>query len=976
MIRTLLWKEYRDQRLFALLLVGIAGGLVALVPFAAPMLKIPSQDVIAVQQGVLILFAVLCGVVSGALHWSAERENGTEAFLDMMPVPRSTLWRTKTVYAIAQWALQMIVLGAIALGLYLSDSNDSFEMAITVLALSALSLSVTIATSAWSRTVLGAIGRAIPLGLFVPYAGVLVFVVAIRMLYFNVSSVFADGTTTSITLGTIWTLAVLAVPLYASYRRITAVDRARGLLVDHAASPGRRAFMTAWSLASHDIRSLAWPVGVLLAATAFLAGQEPNLAWLLLGSLLGAWLGVSVTDDEKHGGAFKLWADQRLPVGRLWSVKVLHRLLLLLLSCVAIVIVVASGIFLKLQANGMQANRSFATIWTTSLASVTRPWTLMFLGPLFGLGAGLVFALITPKKVISILGAGLAALALTVFWLPMVGSGGIRLWQWLGVPIGLAVTARVLVWPWAAGRLSTRATLAGLVVPMLAIAGYWYGVEKARIAAVPYLGPLFDEEKFQSVMKSTQAAQAGDRLNEVASEIMALRDNAVLIQNQAVMGVIVEGSTVVRAPLGRPSLTVFQEEMKLAFSHGLKGIKPEVRKAFDEMLDSGWVAKIEALAAADVEYANLGTIDFSSGVYLGYEKRWSVQLAGEMLLIDALRKEEAGDAAGALARIDQALRVSRWIGRRVPAQFHYASSSLNFSALKTHDFWRTRRTSQADVDLLRQANAMLERHRTRSESEEDMLKSQYLSMKSSASDTRGMMREWMSRYDFRNGGETWASLSQHLWSIATGTDFETLRRQRLSDLWIAGYLKSARTDHLTLHRLASVHGLNPNPGYFNRVRYRNFGDWVSPTIEIPSPAENQADWERAATLVHSDIYFRNGMLYWSNRSTRDIARKKAIFEMIELANTLQAHRILHGDWPKSLAQLEAPGFGPVPNSPLTGMPYIYEVSEKGVALKAPDVFPAEKPPHAGNFIDLAFSGRRYALQFEIPSFEVNPAKVR
>jgi len=302
--------------------------------------------------------------------------------------------------------------------------------------------------------------------------------------------------------------------------------------------------------------------------------------------------------------------------------------------------------------------------------------------------------------------------------------------------------------------------------------------------------------------------------------------------------------------------------------------------------------------------------------------------------------------------------------------FHYPSASLNTSALKTHDFWRSRRTSKADVDLLRQANAILERHRTRSESDEDMLKSQYLSMRSSASDTQGMMDEWLSRFDIQKGNETWTGLSAHIWAAATGTEFETRRRQRLYDLWIAGFLKSARTDHLTLHRLALAHGNNLSPAFFYGERYFNFGDWVSPTLDNPSPVENQADWERTAALVHQDIFFRNGVMPYSARTTRDIARKKAIFEMIELINALQAHRLLHGDWPNSLAKLDAPGFGPVPDNPQTGMPYIYEVSEKGIVLKAPDVFPVEKPPSAGNFFENAFSGRRYALVFEIPSFEV------
>ncbi len=972
MIRTLFWKEFREQRLFALLLVGFAGLFVALVPIAAPMLSIQGQNVIAVQQVVLILFALLCGFVSGALHWANERETGTETFLDMMPVSRSALWRTKTVYAITQWALQMVVLGAIALGLYLSDSNDAFEMAVTVFALSALALTLTIATSAWSRTVLGAIGRAIPFGLFVPYAGTLIFVVVTRLLFVNVSLVFADGSRTTFALGTIWTLFVLAVPLWFSYRRITAVDRARGLLADHAASPGQRAFMTAWKLAAHDVRTLAWPAGVLLAATCLLGTQEPNLAWLLLGSLLGAWLGVSVTDAEKEGSAFKLWADQRLPVGTLWSVKLLHRLMLLV-CCAAIVVIVAGGMLLKIQISGGQPYRWFAALWTSTLASVTPPWTLMLLGPLFGLGAGLLFALITPKRVISILGAGLAALALTLLWLPMVGSGGIRLWQWLGVPLMLAATARALVWPWAAGRLSSRAALAGLLLPILGIAGYWFGVEFARVAAVPKLTPLIDESAFMSVMRTTQASQAGDRLSEVASEVLSLRNEAVFIPNPiaGMSAGMLERSEVKQAPMGRPSMQVFQEQTRLAMSQGLKAANPQVRKAFEKILDADWVRKIEALAAADVEYANLVSIDTSTGISSGHEKLWLINLAGEMLLIDAIRKDEAGDAAGALARIDQSLRMTRWLRRRLPFQFSMSSESLTSATFQSFDLWRSRRTSKADVELLKQANAMFDRHVARSESEEDRILAEYFYTKTITTDSRNVIESLLSRFDIRIRDESWSSLSSLIWSTAIGTRFEAERRQRLNDYGLAGYLASARTDHQTLYRLSQAHGRALDPGYFFGESYFNHGDWVSPELKNPTPEENQAAWQRYAGLIHRDIYFRYDNTPFLRRTTRDIARRKAIYDMIRLENTLQAHRILHGDWPKSLAELDAPGFGPAPKNPMTGEPFVYAQSPKGVVLKAPDLFPTEvNKSISANGVEIFFSGRRYALEFEIPSFEV------
>lgn len=968
MIRTLFWKEYREQRLFALLLVAIAGGLVALAPFAAPMLKIPAQDVIAVQQGVMILFAILSGVVSGALHWAAERENGTETFLDMMPVPRAALWRTKTAYAIGQWGLQMAVLGAVALFFGLFDSNDAWQMGFMILVLSAFWLTVSVATSAWAGTVLGSVGRAVPFAIVLPLAGGMIFELFTRILAFRFSPNFRSNPWITATLAVLWALTLLAIPLGISFRKLTAIDRARGSRVDHIASPGRRAFMTAWSLAMHDVRSLAWPVGVLLAATGLLAGQEPILAWLLFGSLLGAWLGVSVTDAEKHGGAFKLWADQRLPVGVLWSVKSLHRLVLLTFCCLAALLIVASFSFVQFQTSNRFANSSSSVRLAIAIGTVTPPWTLVLIGPLFGLGAGLVFPLITPRKVISLFGAGLAAQALTIFWMPMVGSGGLRLWQWLGVPLGLAATARVLLWPWVSGRLSTRATLAGLFVPVLGISGYWYGVEQARIAIMPKLEPLVDESAFMAPLRSTQAAQAGDRLNEVASEVLSLRDEAIFLPRPSGM---MGSSDIAPAKLGKPVLNVFQTGLYHALSHGLKDAAPEVTEAFDHVLAGEWVAKIDALSADDVEYATLGPIELRNGSYDGYEKRHMIMFAGEMLLIDAIRREEAGNPEGALERIDQAFRISRLIGRRCPSMFMQIPRGLNRAALMTLDHWRDGRTSKGDLEALKQANAIIDRHLARQDSPEDQIKTDYLSHRTFESISRNLIRMLRLDDSARKITGVWTDLSVHLWTTAIGIEPEAQRRQRIDDQWFGGLIASARTDHQTLFRFSEANGNPLSRDFFFGRRYYNFAEWVTPMVSNPTPERNLADWNRFAATLRQDIAHANGAFpYHYGYLSRDIARNRAIFELRNLAATLRAHRILHGDWPKSLAEIDAPGFEPVPNNPMTGAPYVYEVTATGIVLKAPDPFPTAKNPKPRESFDMSGGGQRYALEFEIPSFVV------
>jgi ABC-type transport system involved in cytochrome c biogenesis permease component len=965
MNRALIWKEYREQRLTSFVLPAIAAALVAVLPLAAPSIGIPTTEILSVRQGVLILFAVLCGIVGGAQHWAADIENGTLPFLDMMPVPRARLWFAKTIYAVAQWGLQMIALAVIALvAAAIPFEDHGLSSAAAVLGMSALLLSVNVATSAYAKTVLGAIGRSVPFGIFLPVAGLIAIDVVMNTLRFRANLEHTAASAISVGFGILMISMMLIVPLAISYRHVSAVDRSRGGEgIVRTESPRMRAFRAAWGLAMHDTRSMALPLAVLMAPNFFLATSEPVLAWLFTGSLIGAYLGLTVTDAEKQGGAFKLWGDQRLPVGTLWGVKVLHRLMILMGCFLVILLTVAGAMFFLSQASGNVINRSFAVRWASAVA-VASPYSFLpLIGHLFGFGAGLVFPLITPKKILALFGAALTGLTATIFWLPMIGSGGLTKMQWVGVPLVFAITARVLVWPWAVGRLNTRTTLAGLVLPLLAVAGYWYGVEQARIAAVPKVGPILDEAAFMSVMNTTQASQAGDQLKEVISEVATLRDQVVRQVNET------RNYGEVDAGWGKVVVNRFQSALEQASKEGIGSVPEDARKALDHILSGSWVAKIDALTAADVEYANLGPITGDRYEPNWYDGRRTVLgLAGEMLLIDALIKDQAGDAAGALDRIDQAFRVSRWLGHRVAYPNSFAAAGVTNMAIQTLNYWMEGRTAKGDVDLLRKANALIERHLSRSESAEDRMKSEYFATKQSIEDSRNLMREFVLAGPEEKGRGTWGDLSVAIWSSAIGIEPEVERRRRIYDLWVAGYIASARTDHATLFAMEQARGSYRDKAYFYGVLAYNHFDWVTPLVPNPSPERNEEEWRNMTSLGRRDVFF-NQIAYRNIGSMgRDTARKLAFFKLMELANMLRAHRLTHGEWPKTLADLKAEGFGPVPGNPMTGQPFIYSVGENAIILKAPDLFETVRKTPIRKGFSYQGNGQRFELEFEIPTF--------
>ncbi|MCY2934338.1 MAG: hypothetical protein NT172_09285, partial [Planctomycetota bacterium] len=82
MIHSIFWKEFREQRLIAGFLPIFAALIVLVSPLLAQSLTLSANDLTAIHQTVLIMFALGCGLVTGAQHWAAEKEAGTLVLLD------------------------------------------------------------------------------------------------------------------------------------------------------------------------------------------------------------------------------------------------------------------------------------------------------------------------------------------------------------------------------------------------------------------------------------------------------------------------------------------------------------------------------------------------------------------------------------------------------------------------------------------------------------------------------------------------------------------------------------------------------------------------------------------------------------------------------------------------------------------------------------------------------------------------------
>src|SRR5262249_54720758 len=69
-----------------------------------------------------------------------------------------------------------------------------------------------------------------------------------------------------------------------------------------------------------------WPLAAGLAVVAVVTGPlflvEPIATWWIAAMFIGVLMGVGTLGDEQYYAAFRLLADQRLPLGRLWLFKV------------------------------------------------------------------------------------------------------------------------------------------------------------------------------------------------------------------------------------------------------------------------------------------------------------------------------------------------------------------------------------------------------------------------------------------------------------------------------------------------------------------------------------------------------------------------------------------------------------------------------------------------------------------------------
>jgi ABC-type transport system involved in multi-copper enzyme maturation permease subunit len=487
MIRAIVWKELREQGLIALTLVVLGGGLiVAAHAFAdPPSTNAAPTDIVrflGIGQLATLMLAVTAGMVCGGAVFAAEREAATFSYLDSLPAYRSQIWHGKLIagFGLALGQIVLLVgLGA-ALGLVPSIGR---ALAVTLYALLAFVWGMFGSTTA--RTTLGSVGIAIPAASITAF-----FVIIPVMVLFQ-----SPGASVPRLGGAIlFAASMFLIPLALSAWLFTSLDRTRAADGAHrlpsrispdsrsvssesrptastSTSPARRARRGLKALFWLTARQILLPLAAL-SAFAFLFGlalnlppAQPFLTWPALALMAGVVTGVLAFADEQTKGAARYWSEQRLPIGRLWAIKIGFYLML----CGWLLFLVALPLIIRAQfedsARHGHSHTFLASVFRSPLLDElgTQGWKYLFLPALWGFAAGHVCGLVFKKLVVA---CGVAAIVGGVgaaLWGPSLLSGGVKHWQLWLPPLLLLTTGRVLMRTWVSERIPSRSAITTLV---------------------------------------------------------------------------------------------------------------------------------------------------------------------------------------------------------------------------------------------------------------------------------------------------------------------------------------------------------------------------------------------------------------------------------------------------------------------------------------------------------------------------------
>lgn len=879
MTAVLLWKEYRQQRAVWLAIAFLA--LFLAICLAETLgqgngLQVYQEERLSGLLNWLVRsLSVSFGIVSGALLLAGEIDDGTLVFLDTLTGRRGPLWTRKFLAGVLLTLSQSLVLAGLALGLGFGSWH-------TVILLPLLGLDALI----W-----GLLGGALCRKVLTAVLTGIVFMALSWLLLLPFGN-------SDVQFGLAKGAAALAGG-YVSWRSFSKTDRSRRLVSNRMRSP---VFSTEYSLLWLVFSQGRWLLAVALAIALLLVGSAiamPLFLWPIGSLLLGLICGLAVfTFDQKEGRQFL--GAQRLPPGRVWTVKILawgtilFGLTVLAWYVTILCLTTLNPVVTIFQPKSGEGGQWWFYVWMAPLRN-SQPdnldaFTFLGLWPLYGFCFGQFFGQVAPRPILAIILAAFITPLAVGLWIPSFLMGGLSVWQPLIVPLLLLLITRLVQWPWVSGRLWTGRSLAGIgggvALMMLSFAGsLWY-----RVQEIPDVGEPFDVTAFTASLPSPEENEAGFLIRKACVE---MRGHVEKVDAQpAAAALFPEGNigTYYNFSYGLTN-RLLQDVQEKGWPKEDKAIVHWL----DQLFEGSWVKdaqKAIPLPLGMVQDPRL--LADSDHVVLLFE---DCRDLGALFLARTLQRQAQGNFRDALYHLDTALTLSRQMKNDAPGRLFLYAEEIEKMALSVFSLWLQK--VGPDKELLRAALAILKRHEANRPDPANSIKAQFL----------------VNRNNEPSPYRSERPPVRELLRTAYQTPWEKERQLRLFRVITWAYLRALEIPYWL--RTKERKSLEASDNGFAR--------WAA-FLGLPpkeGPGANLSVWQWGQVIRECSLndygsgYYAYAGVYPGNLQTVHAS---------QLVTALALYQVDHGKPPDQLDALIPTYLTAVPDDLITGQPFRYGIS--------------------------------------------------
>jgi hypothetical protein len=776
MILTLAWKEYREQRAVWVTMVVVGALLLTVLPAVTE----PGERMLYVIA--LLAVAATAGLVSGAMLLAGEAESGTLTYLDTQPALRPPIWRAKVVAGALLCLPQGLALAGVAVSLRVLPAAVPAEAWFAVVP------AVTLEGFAW-----GLFGSALCRNVL-SAVGVGLLPLALNWLLGPPSWPLTAPTVVTRAFLVVAALCLSAVIFCGAdlQRRSSPRVRTRPVRRPRPAGPAVSSSWRAllWLSARQGRRQVLVLCGLAVLVGLFLPGGGWPL-WLGATLFVGVLCGTGTFAAEQDTGAHRFLASQRLPLGRLWGIRLgFWAAAALVITLLMVLGLVLGGTSAEMNQVGGPARGQgrawvhpfFAPEWVP-----TGLWYFPAAGLVSGFAIAQLFTLLWRKGIVTVVLSVLVSAGVLTVWLPSLVSGGLPAWQFLLVPLLLLIAGRLLVRDWLCERLFTARSplilaLAGVLAALATAAALAF-----RAVEVPDAGLPFDVKEFEAGLPPPEQNAAGMQLRQALSR-MAEVEKLVTAKLEPP-----EDGPGVRPPANLSSaLGKYRELLDRVRERGwasrLRDLSPqaapgrgaELEPWLDEMFRGDWAADLGAAARLP-----LGVLQDPRHVTTGQPLPAAEQgeLAARLLTARALQLQARGESRAALEQLAVVLALSRQLRHKAVTWSYRGGLLAEQTALEGLDRWLEQLGRKPD--LLRSALEELNHHEAAVPPLTDAVKADYLLVRN------GLFTPPQLTHGHGWGGGPEERFTAEAVALAQQTPWEKERTQRIVNAVFAGWLRGA-----------------------------------------------------------------------------------------------------------------------------------------------------------------------------------------